>query len=144
MTRRFFAPPAALLAAALVALCAPDASTQPPGKEGKGGFPGGPGGFGPPGGQTRKLLDAFDKNKDGWVNAEERKPAREAAKKGGFGGFGGPKGGPGMKGGEAGKPGPKVKPEDVKNFPDSKLYDGSVLRTVFLEFENKDWEAELQ
>ncbi len=139
MHRRLFAVPVAILAAVLVALCAPSAFTQPPDKGGKGGF-----GKGPPGGQERKLVAEFDKNKDGWLNAEERKPAREAAKtgaKGGFG-FGGPKGF--GKGGEAGKPGPKVKPEDAKSFPNAKLYDATVLRTIFLEFENADWESEIQ
>ncbi|MDY3551523.1 CotH kinase family protein [Gemmata sp. JC717] len=138
MDRRITATTAAALSAALVALCAPTAFTQPPG----GGF-GGKGGFGPPGGQERKLVAEYDKNKDGWLNADERKPAREAAKKGGRGGFGGPKGGFG-KGGESGKPGPKVSPAEVKNYPDAKLYDASVLRTLFLEFENADWESEMQ
>ena len=51
--------------------------------------PGGKGGFGPPGGQTRKILKDFDKDKNGWLNSEERKPAREVAKSGGRkGGFG--------------------------------------------------------
>jgi spore coat protein CotH len=138
MHRRLFAVPAALCAAALVVLCAPSGFTQSPDK---GGFGKGKG-FGPPGGQERKLVKDFDKNGDGWLNAEERKPARETAKSGGKGGFGGPKGF--GKGGEAGRPGPKVKPEEVKNFPDAKLYDPSVLRTIFLEFENADWEAEMQ
>ncbi|VTR93760.1 Spore coat protein CotH OS=Pirellula staleyi (strain ATCC 27377 / DSM 6068 / ICPB 4128) GN=Psta_3451 PE=4 SV=1: CotH [Gemmata massiliana] len=142
MHRRLFALPAACLAAALVALCAPSGFTQPD-KGGKGGFGKGGGFGGPPGGGERKILSEFDKNKDGWLNAEERKPARESAKRGGgFGGFGGPKGGFGR--GEAGKPGPKVTPGEVKNFPDAKLYDATVLRTIFLEFENSDWEAELQ
>ena len=135
MHRRVFAVPAAVLAAALVSLCAPSAFTQP-----------GKGGFGGPGGQERKLVAEFDKNKDGWLNAEERKPAREAAKSGGGGrkgGFGGGKGGFG-KGGESGKPGPKVAPADVKTYPDAKLYDPAVLRTIFLDFENSDWEAEVQ
>ncbi|HEY1190858.1 MAG TPA: CotH kinase family protein [Gemmata sp.] len=126
------------LSAALVAMCAPAALPQPPDK----GF-GGKGGFGPPGGQQRKLVAEFDKNKDGWLNEEERKPAREVAKKGGRGGFGGPKGGFG-KGGVTGKPGPKVTPAEVPNFPSAKLYDPTVLRTIFLEFENPDWEAEIQ
>jgi hypothetical protein len=139
--RRLFAVPVALCATGLVLCCAPEAHTQP------GGF--GKGGFGPPGGQERKLVKDFDKNGDGWLNADERKPAREAAKKGGFGGKGGfgPGGGKGAKGfgkgGEAGKPGPKVTPAEVKNYPDAELYDGSVLRTLFLEFENADWEQEL-
>jgi spore coat protein CotH len=41
------------------------------------------------------------------------------------------------------KPGPKVTPAEVKNYPDSALYDPNVLRTIFIEFENSDWEAEL-
>lgn len=139
MFRRSFAIPSALLAAGLVVLCAPPAFTQPQDK--KGGFPGGGGkGFGGPGGQERPIVKDFDKNKDGWLNAEERKPAREAAKTGAKGGFFG-KGG-GREG--AGKPGPKMSPGDVQNFPDAKLYDTGVLRTVFLEFENADWELEMQ
>ncbi len=139
MPRRLFAVPMAILAAALVALCAPSAFTQPPDKEKKGG-PGGKGGFGF-GGEERKIVKDFDKNKDGWLNAEERKPRakrpRRAARA-----ASGSKGGKG--GGEGGKPGPKVKPDEVKNFPDAKLYDATVLRTIFLEFENSDWELEMQ
>jgi spore coat protein CotH len=131
--RRLFAVPVALCAMGLVLCCAPEARTQP------GGF-----GKGPPGGQERKLVKDFDKNNDGWLNADERKAARETAKKGGKGGFGGGKGGKGGFGkGETGKPGPKVTPAEVKNFPDAKLYDGTVLRTLFLEFENADWEQEI-
>ena len=140
--------------AAACALTAATAFAQPPG----GGFPGGPGGGGPGGfggppgmgGQEKKLVKDFDKNGDGWLNAEERKAAREEAKKGGGrGGFGGPggrgPGGPGgFGGGERGKPGPKVKLEDAKAYPDAKPFDPTVLRTIFIEFENKDWEEELQ
>ena len=133
---------AALLALPLMA--------QPPG----GGFPGGggPGGFGggPPGGVTRKILKEFDKNSDGWLNAEERKPAREAASKGGGGGFPGGGRGPGGPGGgmgrnsEPAKKGQTIKPEEVKTFTGAKLYDLATFRTIFLEFENPDWEKELQ
>lgn len=120
---------------------------------GPGGFPGGPGGFGgPPGGQERELVKQFDKNNDGWLNAEERKPARQDAARGGGGrgGFGGGRGpgGPGGPGGfgrgEGGKPGPKVSVDEAKTYPDAKLYDPTVLRTLFFEFENADWEQELQ
>lgn len=132
----------------------PDGFGQPGGKEGSekkeggfpGGFPGGPGmkgGFGPPGGQERKLLKEFDKNKDGWLNAQERSAARATAKTGG-GGFR-PKGGFGKGGNqEPPKPGPKVNVADAKPYPDAKLYDTSILRTIFLEFENNDWETELE
>ena len=44
---------------------------------------------------------------------------------------------------EPAKPGPRVAPADVKSYPDAALYEPTVLRTLFLEFENKDWEAEL-
>lgn len=135
-------------AASVALLLASVASAQPPG----GGIGGPPGGFGgpgggfggPPGGQERKVLKDYDKNNDGWLNAEERKVAREAIKRdgpaggrrGGFGGMGGR--------GEPTKPGPHVEPKDAKAYPDAKLYDADVLRTVFLEFENKDWEQELE
>ncbi|HWL08184.1 MAG TPA: CotH kinase family protein, partial [Planctomicrobium sp.] len=58
----------------------------------------------------------------------------------GPGGFGGPPGG-----GErvAGTPGPKVNPNDVSLFPDEPLYSQKVIRTLFLTFENNDWEEEL-
>jgi len=98
---------------------------------------------GPPGGQTRKVVKDFDKNGDGWLNAEERQAARESVKKGGGGFKGGFKGGFGGKG-EEGKPGPKVAPVDVTSYPKASLYEPTVLRTLFLQFENKDWEAELE
>jgi len=75
-------------------------------------------GFGPPGmGQTMKLVAKFDKNKDGWLNRDERIAARVEAKSnpggpGGGPGFmrrggpgGGPPGGPGGPGGGPGGPG---------------------------------------
>jgi hypothetical protein len=66
---------------------------------------------------------------------------------GGRPGFG-PPGGPGGPGGfgrrEPGKPGPKVDPASVKPITDAPLYAPNVLRTLFLEFENPDWEEELE
>jgi hypothetical protein len=128
--------------------------------------------------QPFPVLEKFDANKDGWLNAEERKPAREYVKKekpqgrgfgrpgGGPGGPGGPNGGGpgfgprgggpggagpgGFRGGppgmarEPGKPGPKVDVADAAVYPDSALFEPTILRTFFLEFENPDWEAELQ
>lgn len=138
--------PRVILAACVLMTTA--AFAQPPGGGFPGGQPGGPGGFGggfggPPGGQERKLVKDFDKNSDGWLNAEERKLAREEAKKGQRGGFGG-RGPGGFGGGERGKPGPKVSISDAKTYPDAKLYDPTVLRTLFFEFENSDWEQEMQ
>lgn len=131
-----------------------------PGGFGPGGF--GPGGFGPGGpggmGQETKLLKAFDANGDGRLDAIERKAAREdlvkqRANRGGGRGFGpggpgGPGGGRGFRGGPGGEevaatPGPKMSPTDVKAYPGAGVYAPDVLRTLFLEFENADWEKEL-
>lgn len=107
------------------------------------------GGFGKgPFGETRKVVKDFDTDGDGRLNSQERKTAREAlARDGGVrgpGGFG--KGGFGMRGKtDPPKPGPKVDPADVKTYPASvDLYEPTALRTLFLDFENRDWEAELQ
>jgi hypothetical protein len=139
-------------------------------------FPrGGPRGFGGPGGPnaaTRKILAKFDANRDGWLNAEERKSARESLASqeseggpfgaGHFGGGpfngGGPRG-PGGRGGgrgrgfgppggfgrtQPGSPGPHLAQEDVPPSESSDLYDPTSVRTLFLEFENDDWEKELE
>lgn len=104
------------------------------------------GGFGgPPMGEIRKVLAKYDVDKNGRLDAAERKVAREALEKerkgGGFGfGKGGPGGG---KMGSKSKAGEKVKVEDAKTYPKAKLFDTSVLRTFFLEFENDDWESEM-
>lgn len=114
----------------------------------------GPGGFGGPFGQQRKLVKQFDKNNDGWLNSEERLAARtfltkEREEKGGFGfGFGKKGKGPGGFGKGMGdgppKPGPHVSPAEAASFPKASLYEPTVLRTLFLEFDSKDWEAELE
>ena len=79
---------------------------------------------------------------------------------GGPDGQGGPgfQRGPGFEGGPGGRPGgprgprenqaptspgPKMSPADVTSSPAAKLYDTGVLRTLFLDFENADWEKEL-
>lgn len=113
----------------------------------------GPGGPGGPMQQQRKLLKQFDKDGDGRLNLAERQAARESVKKDGRGrgGFGRGPGGPGGPGGPPGfgrdnqepaKPGPKVAPADVQPVQGG-LYDPAVLRTLFVDFEDKDWEAEL-
>lgn len=122
--------------------------------------PGGGRGFGPPGQQTRKLVARFDDDHDGRLNRDERTAAREAIKKegggrGGPGGFGPPGGGFGRPGGgrrggggpgfgrnEPASPGVKIASSDVQPV-EGDLYDGSILRTLFLDFEHDDWESEL-
>ncbi|QEF96394.1 Inner spore coat protein H [Stieleria maiorica] len=141
--------------------------SQPPGSfgfGGPGGF-GGPPGFGGPGGpggpnrEKRKLVEEHDSDGDGWLNQSERAVARKALEsddRGGFGrrrgpgggpGFGGPgRRGPGGRGGnmQPGTPGPTVTADSVASYSDKPLYDTGVLRTIFLEFEDKDWEEELE
>ena len=131
-----------------------------PGFGGPGGR--GPGGPGGPMGGERKLVAQFDKDANGRLNREERTAAREFLQTnrgpggpggGGFNFFGGPPGGgpgggPGGPGGfgrdsEPAKPGPMLSPSDVKPVADASLYEPTVLRTLFLEFEDADWEAEL-
>jgi len=131
----------------------------PPGREGQErgpgqGPPGGPGGMF---GREVALVERFDKNGDKRLDAAERQAAREFLKKeresapperGERGGPGGPGGPGGFQRGRRGnteppKPGPKVTPSEVKRFPDAKPYDLGVMRTLFLEFESPDWEAEL-
>lgn len=123
----------------------------PPGGGPMGGFGGGRGGpFGGPGGgpgfmqQERKILKQFDKDGDHKLNAEERKTAREYLAKEGTQnrrGFG-PRG-PGRGSSEPRQPGAKLSPQDVPAYPDAGFYDPSVVRTIFIQFEESDWEKEL-
>lgn len=111
------------------------------------GFPGGgPGGPGGPMGQERKLVAQFDKDGDGKLNAAERAEARKSLAANGEGRRGPGRMGPGGMGrgnDEPVKPGPKVAPSEVKTYPQAALYEPTALRTIFLEFENSEWETEL-
>ncbi|MDA0812926.1 MAG: CotH kinase family protein, partial [Verrucomicrobia bacterium] len=133
---------------------------------GAGGRPpfGGPGG---PGGASEEmaLVEQFDTDDDGFLNKEERAKAREHKKKtatetegrpGGRGPGGRPPGGrpPGGRGPGGGGSGPggsvetpskgvTVTPADVESFTGVDFYDPSVIRTLFFEFEDQDWEAEM-
>src|SRR5204862_6829306 len=98
---------------------------------------------------AEKLFAEADADKDGKLDEKEVE-AGIGMLMPGPGGFGrGPGGrGPGGPGGFGGnreppKPGPHVNPDDVKKYPGASLYEATVLRTVFLEFEDKDWEAEM-
>ena len=113
-------------------------------REGDRGGPFGGRGFGGPGGSggEQKLVGQFDRDGDGRLNAEERAAAKSArpAGRGGPGGGGFP-GGRGNR--EPAQPGPHLEPTDVENYPNASLYESTVLRTLFLTFENDDWQAEL-
>ena len=91
----------------------------------------------------RPVVAQFDKDGDKRLNAAERKAAREAlGTQGGGRGFRGGFG-PGGNTGPVG-PGPQVTPAAVRTFPSTvPFYDPGTLRTLFLEFENGDWEKEL-
>lgn len=100
-------------------------------------FPGGPGFSGP----TREVMSQFDKDGNKRLNAEERKAAREA-----LGNQGSGRGGRGFGGGgmTSGTPGPRIERGSVQSYPATvPLYEPTALRTIFLDFENEDWEKEL-
>jgi hypothetical protein len=93
--------------------------------------------------QSRASVVAqFDKDGDGRLNAEERRAAREALGQGGrdrgFSPFG-PQRGRGRT-----ATGPQWAPADVRPpYPTTSPYDLRTLRTLFLDFEDSDWEDEL-
>lgn len=99
----------------------------------------------PPGGGPNApdvlLVTKFDGNNDGYLDAKERKAAREELKSNNFRRRRrGPRGGGSR---VAGKPGPKVAVGDAKVFANDDFYDPKVVRTLFLEFESDEWESEL-
>lgn len=142
----------------------PRAGDRPAGGR-PGGFGGGfgPGGFGPGNMIAGSIVQRADTNKDGKLTTDELQSASQSLFKEadkdqdgllaeaeviaaiglmvptGPGGFGPPGGG----NREKGTPGPKVAVADVKTYGDEPLYEANVLRTLFFEFEDTDWEAEL-
>lgn len=127
----------ALIAAAVAVIAVAALSAQVPNFG-----PGGPG-FGPP--QEQPVVAQFDADKNGRLDAAERKAARtaRAANAGGFpGGF--PGGGFfGGRGATPPAPGRPLTPADVTPGGNAPLYDTGTLRTVFIQFEAADWEQEL-
>jgi hypothetical protein len=126
------------------------AYAQPSGPDANRGG-GGPGraGFGGPREET-PLVKRFDHDGDKRLNRAERQVARQFLADEQAAGKGprrpGPPGGP--RGRESLPPdlpekAQRLTPSEVRSFPDARLYDRSVLRTLFLEFEAADWEKEL-
>ena len=95
--------------------------------------------FGGGGREEQQLVARFDKDGDGKLNREERKAARGAAG-GGQNFFGRPFFG---RDNANASPGRKLAPGDVAPYPSTPIYDLGTLRTMFLQFENADWEEEL-
>ena len=132
----------------------PDRPPQGPGREdpfgpGGPGGPGGPEGFGGPGGpqEEQKLVSKFDQDGDKRLNSAERKAAWEFLKAEEAAGRGrrgprGPRGGPRRDETPISK-GKTLTPADVTAYPNAEVYDPTVLRTFFLEFEDTDWEKEM-
>lgn len=104
----------------------------------------GPGGMGGMQ-QHTALVKQFDKDSNGRLSSAERKAAREFLAAQASTGRGSRRMGP--RGPNANQipppPGRRLTPADIKSFPDALLYDPGVLRTLFLDFENTDWEKEL-
>ena len=140
----------------VVFLAAAHAQNPPPGPPGFPGMPDLATMF-----QERPLLAQFDASKDGRLDRAERQSARvwlatqppvglsavigRLGAPGAPGAAGAPPGMPpfGGRGFAPASPGPRLTPKDVRIFRDEPLYDAGVLRTLFLEFENADWEKEL-
>ena len=96
----------------------------------------------------QELVKRFDRDGDGRLDATERKAARESlatSPQAGPRGWG-PRAGPYGRGGNGAppSPGPKVAPGDVAPVTGVPFYDPGVLRTIFLEFEDADWEKALE
>jgi hypothetical protein len=112
--------------------------------QGPGGFggPPGPGGFGPQ--RERKILAQFDKDKNKRLDLDERKAAREWLAAQPMSVPGGSRGGRGFgRGFSTPTEGRRLSPNDVKSFSNVPLYDPATLRTIFVQFEEPDWEQAL-
>ena len=97
--------------------------------------PGGPGG---PDAPDQLIVEKYDIDKDGMLDTAERKTAREDLRREPRRQRRGPR-----RQMVGGKPGPNVAVSEATSYPNAEFYDPTVLRTLFLEFENDDWEQEL-
>jgi spore coat protein CotH len=93
-----------------------------------------------------RWFNEWDADKNASLNPEELRngfaaaiPRPQFGGPGGPGGFGGPR----RENREPPKPGPRVSKDEAKQYPGVPLYEPTVLRTFFLDFESPDWEAEL-
>ena len=103
-------------------------------------------------GQERKLVKQFDKDADGRLNRDERLAARESIKKdraaggrrrGGRAAASARPAASAARNGAAASPAAASSRPTWQTFPGKPLYEPTVLRTLFLEFADKDWEAEI-
>ena len=89
-------------------------------------------------GPEAKVVATYDKDGDGRLNRTERVAVRSAM-------AGVVTAGPrGRRAAATASPGPRLTTADVRPpYPQSNLYDLATLRTIFLQFEDADWEDEL-
>lgn len=98
------------------------------------------------GGEETKLLKKFDKDGSRFLDAAERAAAREFISTERAEGRIRQRGPGGRRGGAEATPvpaGPSVSAEQVRNGGTASLYDAGTLRTLFLDFEDTDWEKAL-
>lgn len=95
--------------------------------------------FGGGANSEQKLVARYDKDKDGRLNRAERNAARAAV--GGGQQFGFRRGFRGDSVNAA--PGRTLTSADVRPYPTTPVYDLGTLRTIFLQFEDTDWEDEM-
>jgi spore coat protein CotH len=91
--------------------------------------------------QKTELVSRFDRNADGWLNAEERAAARAALQLGEY-----RRGLSWEQGGEEGVKVPsgiRLSPKQVRAYTQEPLFDPATLRTIFITFQERDWEHEL-
>jgi hypothetical protein len=113
----------------------------PPGFQPQGFGGGGPGSGrgGPP--RDQKILKDFDEDGNGRLNSKERAAALATLKSQGSNR---PRRGP--RGPQPSGPAAKgisIAPADVESFPKATLYDKSVLRTVFIDFDFETWQEDM-
>jgi hypothetical protein len=90
-------------------------------------------------GPEAQIVARYDKDGDGRLNREERGVVRAAV-----GATVSAAPGRRFRGGATPGPGPTLTPADVgAPYPGTALYDLGTLRTIFLEFEEQNWEDEL-
>lgn len=91
----------------------------------------------------RQVSARFDSDKNGWLNADERKTARETLRREAASRPPSPRPGP-RAGGPPVGPGPRMLPAGARAYPGAGAFDPAAVRTYFLEFEEADWEKALE
>jgi hypothetical protein len=86
-------------------------------------------------GQDVVLVPSFDKDGDGRLNATERRTARDYAESLGLNRR--------RSGTAIVAPGQLVTPDTVRVYPKTPFYDPETLRTLFLRFDDPEWERDL-